>query len=74
MTKIHVNGDRIVGRYATDTEAAVAYNKAAEMLQAAGIPIRYISNYIPELSTQEYRKLYDHIMFETRFLKFIASL
>ncbi len=74
VTKIHVNGDRIVGRYATDTEAAVAYNKAAEMLQAAGIPIRYTSNYIPELSTQEYRKLYDHIMFETRFLKFIASL
>lgn len=74
VTKIHVNGDRIVGRYATDTEAAVAYNKAAEMLQAAGIPIRYTSNYIPELSAQEYRKMYDHIVFETRFQEFISSL
>lgn len=74
VTKIHVNGDRIVGRYATDTEAAVAYNKAAEMLQAAGIPIRYTSNYIPELSAQEYRKMYDNLVLETRFQEFISSL
>ena len=74
MAKIHVNGDRIIGRYPTDTEAAVAYNKAADLLQEAGVEIRYTSNYISELSSEEYRRIYHEISFEPRFSNYISGL
>lgn len=74
VAKIHVNGDRIIGRYPTDTEAAVAYNKAADLLQEAGVEIRYTSNYISELSSEEYRRIYHEISFEPRFSNYISGL
>ena len=36
VAKIHVNGDYIIGRYKTDTEAAIAYNKAVDTLLSNG--------------------------------------
>ena len=74
VAKIHVNGDHIIGRYPTDTEAAVAYNKAAHLLQAAGIGIQYASNYISELSSEEYHRIYREISFEPRFANYISEL
>ena len=74
VAKIHVNGDRIIGRYPTDTEAAVAYNKAADQLRAAGIEIQYASNYISELSSEEYHRIYCEISFEPRFSNYISEL
>lgn len=74
VAKIHINGDHIVGRYSTDTEAAVAYNKAAEWLQKAGVGIQYNLNYIAELSSEEYHRIYREISFEPRFLNYISGL
>ena len=74
VAKIHVNGDHIIGRYPTDKEAAVAYNKAADLLQAAGIGIQYTSNYISELSSEEYHRIYREISFEPRFSSYISGL
>lgn len=37
--KIHINGDYVVGTYPTAVEAAIAYNKAADILHAAGCTI-----------------------------------
>lgn len=56
--KIHGNGDWIVGRYETDTEAAIAYNKAASVLIMKGYRKEYPINYIEELSAREYREIY----------------
>ena len=45
-TRIHVNGEFIVGRYPTEIEAAVAYNKAASTLLKKGYERNYPVNYL----------------------------
>ena len=60
-TKIHVNGDILVGRYRTETEAAVAYNKAADLLRANGIKKDFPDNYIVELDSDKYKSMYAHV-------------
>lgn len=58
QTKIHVNGDLLIGRYPTEEQAAIAYNKAIDILQKNGVRIRYTPNYIDTLSASAYASLY----------------
>lgn len=60
-TKIHINGDRIVGRYDNETDAAIAYNKAADLLEAAGVRSGFNRNYLEDLSSAEYRIRYARV-------------
>lgn len=60
-TKIHINGSVLVGRYPSEIEAAVAYNKAAAILKQQGILKNFSENYIEELNEIEYAKLYHQI-------------
>lgn len=64
--RIHVNGDMIIGRYKTEEEAAVAYNKAAQTLIKNGIVRDYQANYLEELSSDEYRELYKDVKISKR--------
>lgn len=61
ITKIHVNGDTIVGRYSTENEAAIAYNKAANILLQRGVQKNFIENYISDLDKIEYAALYSKV-------------
>lgn len=58
LAKIHVNGDYIIGRYPTEAEAAAAYNRAADLLNAWGFEKSFPRNYIEGISGEEYQKLY----------------
>ncbi|MBR6228153.1 MAG: hypothetical protein IKQ97_00270 [Eubacterium sp.] len=55
-TKIHINGDVLVGRYRTEPEAAVAYNKAVKLLAEKGWKKNYPVNYVEEMDEESYRK------------------
>ena len=68
--RIHITGDYVVGTYPTETEAAVAYNKAADILRSKGVQKEYPSNYIEELSPIEYAKLYNHAKISARIREF----
>lgn len=57
-TRIHWNGEFIVGRYDNEIEAAIAYNKAASTLITKGYLKQYPINYIEELTDEQYRSLY----------------
>ena len=57
-TRIHWNGEFIVGRYQTETEAAIAYNKAASILIKKGYDKKYPVNYLEELSTEDYKEYF----------------
>lgn len=57
-TKIHMNGDFIVGRYDSEIEAAIAYNKAASLLNSKGVNKDFPENYISEIDEIEYARIY----------------
>ncbi len=57
-TKIHVNGDFLVGTYETETEAAIAYNKAIDYLKKAGVNKNFTPNFIDSVSASAYADIY----------------
>ena len=60
-TKIHINGDFIVGRYQTSVDAAIAYNKAVDILRQKGLTKNFEKNYIEHLKREEYQKIYESL-------------
>lgn len=64
VVRIHIVGNSLVGRYRTETEAAIAYNKAIDLLKKRGVTKNYTPNYIEGLSPSKYAELYTnlHIM------------
>lgn len=64
--KIHVNGNYIIGTYSTAAEAAVAYNKAADLLKSKGIIKNYPENYLEELTPIDYASIYNRIKISKR--------
>lgn len=61
QAKINVPGYYIIGYYQTDVEAAIAYNKAIDILKKKGSNRKYTPNYIEYLSAREYADLYSKI-------------
>lgn len=65
--KIHVKGDMKVGSYASETEAAIAYNKAIDLLKKAGINKAYTPNYMEGMSPAAYADLYNTVKISGKF-------
>lgn len=63
---IHIQGNYIIGRYPTEIQAAIAYNKAADILKRNGNSKQFIKNYISELSPEEYHQIYKDIEISDR--------
>lgn len=61
LVKIHVNGDFIVGTYADEITAAIAYNKAADTLVVHGVQKEFIKNYIESMDRSAYLAAYHAI-------------
>lgn len=74
VVKIHIKGSVIVGRYDNEITAAIAYNKAAELLTNKGFKRNFELNYIDELSKTEYDYMYNEAKFSKSFLHLISSL
>lgn len=73
VARIHVNGDIIIGRYATEEEAAIAYNKAAAFLRENGIKKNYPENYIADIDEIDYARIY-HMVRLSRKLRSLSFL
>jgi hypothetical protein len=58
---IHINGNFIIGHYPTETDAAIAYNKAADILNKKGLQKKFIKNYIYDFSSEDYLNRYEAI-------------
>lgn len=61
QVKIHVKGNINVGTYDSETEAAIAYNKAADLLKKAGVNKAYTLNYLEGMSPAAYADLYNTV-------------
>ena len=59
--RIHINGDYIIGRYKTEVEAAVAYNKAVLILSEKQVAKNYQLNYIESLDEISYASMLNKV-------------
>lgn len=59
--KIHINGNYIVGRYENEYVAAIAYNKAIDVLKGNGIHKNFTPNYIDGFSPSKYAEIYSNV-------------
>lgn len=64
--RIHVNGNYIVGRYPDEIRAAIAYNKAVDVLRKNGFRKNYMQNFIEELSPSRYAEIYSDLQISPR--------
>lgn len=58
LAKILVNGVYTIGTYDTEIEAAIAYNKAADIISKVHKDKQFRQNYIDSLSMSEYASMY----------------
>lgn len=70
---IHINGNFILGNYSSETEAAIAYNKAVEMLKNKS-NVSYDVNYIDELNPIQYASTYNSIRLSKKFRRYVESM
>ena len=59
--KIHIVGDYVIGYYDDAIRAAIAYNKAIDILNMNGIKKGYSANYIESLSGKTYADIYSEL-------------
>lgn len=68
--RIHINGNYLVGKYATELEAAIAYNKAIDILKKNGVNKNYTANYIEGLSPRKYAEIYSELTISEKIINY----
>jgi len=71
--RIHIKGNYIVGHYPTELEAAIAYNKAIDVLRKNGVTKNYTPNYIEGLSPRKYAEIYSLVPISEKILHYHFS-
>ena len=72
--RIHVKGYYLIGVYATEAEAAVAYNKAADLAGEAGVRRSFRRNYIEGWSKEEYARVYAGVEVSGKYREYLRGL
>lgn len=72
-TKIHIKGNYTVGVYDTETEAAIAYNKAIDCLKKAGVKKAFTPNYMEGISPSAYADLYASIPISPKIEHYLSE-
>lgn len=73
VAKIHINGNYTIGSYHTDIEAAIAYNKAVDLLKKAGVTKRFLPNYLENLSPIAYADIYAKVPVSDKILHYLRE-
>lgn len=71
--KIHVKSNYVVGTYQTEEEAAIAYNKAVDILKAKGVSKNYSANYLENFSPSKYADIYSKLKISPTIRNFKSS-
>lgn len=61
IARIHIKGNYVIGKYPTQIEAAIAYNKAVDILQKNGLHKNFTPNYIDGISPSKYAEIYSSL-------------
>ena len=73
VAKIHINGNYTIGSYPTDIEAAIAYNKAIDLLKKGGVTKRFLPNYLENLSPMAYADIYAKVPVSDKILHYLRE-
>lgn len=68
--RIHIKGNYVVGKYATETEAAIAYNKAIDILLKNGLQKNFTPNYIDGISPSKYAEIYSKLEISPKVINY----
>ena len=71
VAKIHINGNYTIGTYETDTAAAIAYNKAIDILKKAGVKKNFTPNYLENLSPSAYADIYSKLKISSKITNYL---
>lgn len=74
LAKIHINGDYLIGRYQSETEAAIAYNKATLFLSNNGLKKKFPQNYIEGMDEITYASVYQKLRISKKLITYAESL
>lgn len=61
LAKLHIRSSYVIGRYTTETEAAIAYNKAVDIVKSKGCKKNFQTNYIEHLLPSQYADIYQSL-------------
>lgn len=73
VSKIHINGNYTIGTYNSDIEAAIAYNKAIDLLKKAGVTKNFTPNYLEGLSPSAYADIYTKLHISPKILNYKST-
>ncbi|MDE5893480.1 MAG: hypothetical protein K2H45_11220, partial [Acetatifactor sp.] len=59
--------------YDTITEAAIAYNKAADTLQKNGLRKNFLRNYVEGISSAAYEDIYSALSISPKILNYFSE-
>lgn len=70
---IHINGNFLVGSYKTPEEAAIAYNKAIDILKKKGFQKNFQPNFLENVSAKEYAEIYSRLHISEKITDYSIS-
>ena len=73
IAKIHINGEYKLGTYPSENEAAIAYNKAVDML-SGHTSVKYNTNYLEDIKPMEYATIYHNVKLSKSFRDYVSCL
>lgn len=68
--RINVPGYYVIGHYHSEIDAAIAYNKAIDILKKRGVQKSYTPNYIEGLSPSTYADIYSRLKISEKILNY----
>lgn len=71
--KINLPGYYVIGTYPSEIDAAIAYNKAIDILKRNGVQKNYTPNYIDGLSPVSYAEIYSHLKISEKIINYGKS-
>lgn len=74
LAKIHINGDFLIGKYPSEEEAAIAYNKAALTLKNHGNNKNYPQNFIEGMDEITYAAVFQRLRISKKLIAYAEGL
>ncbi len=68
--RIHIKGNYVIGTYPTELEAAIAYNKAIDIVKRNGVTKNFTPNYIEGFSPRQYAEIYSALQISPKVLAY----